>query len=193
MLHKPRPCIGSTRRIRILLTALLLTLTASITAAQHIPPAEMTIKAAYIYNFTKFVTWPPQALPKPAAPIRICVSDDRQMTDTLIATVKGKNVEGRPLEVLALRDVKDPVSCHILFLTHLETDQRSQLLGKVRGKPVLTVGDEKGFAARGGIINFFVADDRVRFEINIDTARKSGLEISSRLLNLAYLLREKQP
>lgn len=176
-----RPCI-------VLLGLLL---TGSSAAAQHPVSSEQALKAAFIYNFTKFITWP--STPSPPSPFRICVSDDAGMVTALNDTIRGKQVAGQSIAIVSLRDTKELPACQILFLTHLPPDERSRLLAAARGKPILTVGEEKGFATRGGIINFFTSNDRVQFEINVDNARRAGFEISSRLLSLARIVKEIQP
>lgn len=161
--------------------------------AQHPSASEHAIKAAFIYNFTKFVSWPATSFSAPSVPFKICVADDAGISAILRDTIRGKQVAGRAVAVVSVRDAMEASACQILFITHLNNDERNRLLAAVKGKPVLTIGEERGFSGRGGIINFFTANDRVQFEINVNAARQSELEISSRLLSLARIVKGVQP
>lgn len=149
---------------------------------------EYQVKAAFLYNFAKFVEWPPQAFKTPADPISICILGANPFGNALEQAVKGKAVEGRSFTVRQISDL-NPCHCHILFVTASERKHFRSKLGSLKASGVLTVGDSQGFAADGGIINLKLEDAKVRFEINVDAAVEEQLRISSKLLGLAQIVR----
>jgi len=153
-------------------------------AAQNLA-GELDVKAAFLYNFAKFVEWPAESFATPSSPLVIAVVGDEPFAAALDRTVAGKAVQGRPIVVKRSKPLDDPLSCHIPFISALERNSIPQLLEKVRGASILTVGEAEGFAQRGGIINLLVTDNKLVFEINDRSARASGLRISSKLLTLA--------
>jgi hypothetical protein len=140
---------------------------------------EYRVKAAYLFNFTKFVEWPPEALPA-GQPLVICVAAPSPFETSLEETIAGEALEGHSL---ATRVVTDPIGCHVLFVPH--TVAAGPMLRAVAGKPILTVGESEGFLERGGIMNFIMEDGKVRFQISQMAASRAQLRISSRLLRLA--------
>ena len=142
---------------------------------------EYRVKAAYLFNFTKFVSWP-----DPASGGRnsfgICVAGRNPFGTTLASTVAGETAAGLPLasRVVAASAAS---SCHVLFVPRGVA--AGPYLRGVAMSPVLTVGESPDFLAQGGAINFVVEGGRVRFEINQSAAERAGLRISSRLLQLA--------
>lgn len=140
---------------------------------------EYRVKAAYLFNFTKFVDWPAEALPQ-NAPLSICVAAPNPFGTTLVDTVRGESVEGR---ALATRTVSDANGCHVLFVP--DGVLPSPLLRDARNKPVLTVGESPDFLRQGGVVRFVMEHGKVRFEINQDAATRAQLRISSRLLRLS--------
>lgn len=142
-------------------------------------PLEYRVKAAYLFNFTKFVEWPEEALP-PEGQITICVAGTDPFGGALIETVRGESVDGH---ALAARTVTDVAGCHVLFVP--ADVPAAPLLGETRTRPVLTVGESPGFLEQGGIVNFILHDGKVRFQISHDAATRAQLRISSRLLRLS--------
>jgi hypothetical protein len=145
--------------------------------------AEYDVKAAFLYNFAKFVDWPPEAFPDPNS-LKVCVLGDDPFGGSL-QTVSGEQVGSRKLTVMRADSLAKPAGCQILFISRSEREHVSQILAAVKGSPVLTVGDTKGFADDGVIINFVLEGSKVRFEINTDSADRAKLKISSKLLQLA--------
>jgi len=142
---------------------------------------EYELKAAFLYNFAKFVDWPPAAFPDPNAPFRICVLGKDPFGGSLQAAVTGEEIAGHKLTVAGARTT----GCQVLFISRSERDQTAQILAAVKDSPVLTVGDSPGFLEQGGVINFLLEGGKVRFEINNEAAGKARLTISSKLLQLA--------
>jgi hypothetical protein len=152
------------------------------------PPTEYEVKAAFLYNFTRFVQWPANARPDPGAPFVIAILGHDPFGVVLDETVAGKTVGGRPIEVRRVPGVEGARDAHIVFVCPSERTNMAAIL-KALGRPgLLTVGDTDGFAMRGGAINLTVQANRVRFEINVAVAEQAGLKVSSQLLKLATLV-----
>jgi hypothetical protein len=152
---------------------------------QNPPPGEYEVKAAFLFNFAKFVEWPPDAFSGPDSPLVIGVIGEDPFGETLERTVAGKQAQGRPMEVRRWRRVEAVETCHILFVGDSQSEGSRSLVGEMSQRPVLTVGESETFAGQGGIIRFVLESNRVRFEINHQSAIRAGLRISSRLLALA--------
>jgi hypothetical protein len=149
---------------------------------------EYQVKAAFLYNFAKFVTWPDDTL-APGNSIVICVDGKTHFGHWLEDTVRGKTIEGHNLEVRRVSTVAEAGSCHILFVG--AGDERGWLsrLAALGRAGILTVGESDAAAAAGAIVNFTLEGDKVRFEINTSMADRERLRISSRLLSLARVVR----
>jgi hypothetical protein len=163
----------------------LVALLQSATWAQSPTAGEDQIKAAFLYNFAKFVEWAPSAFRDAAAPLQICVFGRDPVGEELRNITHEKQVNGRKIEVRKLADFEQAKTCHILFIASSEKTQIKPILESLRGTSVLTVGDTNAFAAQGGMINFVLENDRVQFEVNRKSADQAGLKISSKLLSVA--------
>ncbi|HWD90759.1 MAG TPA: YfiR family protein [Verrucomicrobiae bacterium] len=151
-------------------------------------PSEYQMKAAYLYNFAKFVDWPPAALPATNSPIIIGVLGDDPFDGLLDGTVQNKKIDGHPLEVRRLKTPEQAKVCEVLFICSSEKKSWPEISAALAGTSVLTVGENwDRFTEQGGMINLFMEGKRVYFDINNETARRAGLQISSKLL----LLRKK--
>jgi hypothetical protein len=147
------------------------------------------LRAAFMYNFAKFTEWPANVMPRDQ-PIVFCVTtDDAPMAEALEQIVKGRAVGGHTLEVRRVGLDHGVRACHLLYASGLDTKRTNELLGTVEHLPVLTVGDFERFAQMGGVASFFVEDGKMRFAINIDSAQRAGLRVSSKLLMLARIVR----
>lgn len=147
--------------------------------------SEYQVKAAFLYNFAKFVDWPGDAFGHSNAPLVIGVIGDDPFGGALDQAINGKSIGGRSLAVRRLKWDQDPRSCHILFISSSEQKHLPQIIQSLRGASVLTVGDMGQFNQQGGIINFILEASKVRFEINSRGADQARLKISSKLLALA--------
>ncbi len=166
------------------LAALLFALLLAVPGAAPAQTApEYDVKAAFLYNFTKFVDWPPGAFPDPNS-LRICVLGDDPFGGSLQA-VAGEQVANHKLTVTRMDTISRPGGCQILFISRSEESRLPQILAAIKSSPVLTVGDTKGLVDKGVIINFTLDGSKVRFEINTESADRAGLRISSKLLQLA--------
>lgn len=174
--------------------ALLLTVgVASLGTGRAEPRAfkEYEVKAAYLYNFGKFVDWPEQAFADPRAPMTIGVLGEDPFGPALDELVRGRTLHDRPVTVRRLRDAGDAAGCHILFIAVADSAPLEAILARLRGRPVLTVGDSGGFLLRGGIVGLRLEAERVRFDIDLDAADRAGLRINSQLLKLAGAVRRR--
>jgi len=185
--HMPRPLRGKAL-LFILAAAGALTGGIPQAAAQSEPPTEYQIKAAFLYNFAKFVEWPTDAFADPRAPIVVGIVGEDPFGSVLDKIVLGKTVNGRVLEIKRLKPGPDLRNCHILFLNSSEKKHLAPILESLQGSSVLTVGETDRFAQSGGVINFIFEENKVRFEINSETAARAGLKISSKLLALARIV-----
>ncbi len=149
---------------------------------------EVDVKAAFLYNFPKFVAWPaPQA---PTEPFRLCVVGDDALRESVERTIAGEKINGRPLESRVPSTPEEARACHMLFVGHPDADRGSRLLAAVRDLPVLTVSDSTDFARHGGGIEFVREKNRLRFDVNVPGAERAGIKVSSRLLKVARQVHE---
>lgn len=150
---------------------------------------ETEVKAAFLYHFTGYVEWPSGAFSSGSSPFVIGVLGKSEILPVLQNAVRGKNWNGRDFAVKRVEAAKEMRECHVLFVPESEAKRLPQIVETLGDAPVLTVGESEGFAQKGGIINFYTEQNRVRFEINLDAARRAHLSISSKLLNLARIVR----
>lgn len=150
------------------------------------------VEAAFIYNFAKFVEWPSQAFDGSDAPLVIGIIGEDPFGPVMEQIVQGKQVDGHPFVIRRVRANDDMRNRQILFISSSEGGKTKQLLERLKGTPVLTISDARAFAKQGGVIDFVVEQGKVRFEINVNAARRAGLTISSRLLSLAKIVTDNQ-
>lgn len=174
----------------VVILLLLLALTCGVlhTRVQGQAANEYQVKAAFLYNFVKFVEWPAEAFSS-GGPLVIGVVGNDPFGSALDQAISGKNVSGRQLIIRRFKVGQDLRACHILFISSSEQNRLAQIIHSLRGASVLTVGEMGQFNQQGGIINFIMEASKVRFEINAGMAEQSGLKISSKLLALAKAVR----
>lgn len=148
-------------------------------------PKEYVVKAAFLFNFSKFVEWPQTAFARPEEPLRIGVLGVDPFGAALDQLVRGEHVRGRPITVQRARRVEDLAGCHVLFVSRSESGSVAHTLEQVRGQSMLTVSDVPGFVDAGGGIEFRIENNRVRFLINQPDTLARGLKLSAQLLSLA--------
>ena len=149
------------------------------------PVFEYEVKAAFLFNFAKFVEWPPQVFHDDVSPITIGVFGENPFGGFLQETVAGQKLGPRPIEVKKLQNLDELQSCQLLFIGASEENSVSEILSRLKGTSVLTVGETENFAESGGVIQFVEKDGKVCFKINRKAAEEARLKISSRLLNLS--------
>jgi hypothetical protein len=170
---------------RLLLLSAAWTVALGIVASPARAATEYQVKAAFLYNFAKFVDWPGDAFARSDSTFIIGVVGDDPFGSELDSTVAGKSVDGRRLEVKQFRRISDMQTSHILFICRSERSRISRILERVGNSPTLTVADTEGFLQHGGMVNFIIENSKVRFEINSAPAQRARLRISSKLLQLA--------
>jgi hypothetical protein len=174
---------GGRRRWRSRLVAIAAASLLYAPAARAQDVTEPALKAAYIYNFAKFTDWPADALPA-AAPFNACVLGDDSLGDALERTVSGRHLSGRVIHVVRVRLDSAMRSCHLLYVSGVTGAQIETIAALVRDAPVLTISDADDFA-RVGIAQLFLESGKMAFKFNLEVARRSRLQLSSRLLVLA--------
>jgi hypothetical protein len=181
------------KAVKILVSGFLIALAIGsvVVRSQETPPSEYQVKAAFLYNFVKFVEWPSEAFASETAPIVIGVLGDSPFGTDLEKMIKGKTINGREL---AVRPVSMPELklCQIVFICRSEKKRINEVFRALQGSSTLTVGELDRFTESGGMINFVMEGNKVRFEIKGDAAKQAGLKISSKLLSLA-LKKEGKP
>ncbi len=156
--------------------------------AQTPTPTEYEVEAAYLSNFGRFVEWPNRA-GAPNDPFYVCVLGQDPFGPLLDASLRGENIAGAPMVAKRLSGPEDVAGCRILFISASKTAQLNATLAALGTSNILTVSDIPGFARRGGMIQFVLEGNRVRFEINLAAARRAGLTLSSELLKVAVAIR----
>jgi len=157
-------------------------------SAESTQNKEYLIKAAFLYNFIKFVDWPSESFKNEADPIKLYILGDDPFGEAL-ETIGDKTVKGRRLVVKRVQRVEEIEGTHLLFISSSEKGRVKQILQSLRDSPVLTISEMERFGQMGGIINFITVEDKVRFEINPEQAEQNKLKISSQLLKLARIVR----
>ena len=152
---------------------------------------EIQVKAAFLYNFTKFVDWPAGRFRDPTSPIVIGIWGAHPVVDELAELVKERQVNGRSFVVTAVATVEQARAMHILFVPAGEEAQFGDLVADLNGAAILTVGESERFASLGGIITFTREADKIRFMINLEASEPAGLKLSAQLLKLATRVRRK--
>jgi hypothetical protein len=150
---------------------------------------EYEIKAAFLYNFAKFVEWP--NLGQASAPMVLCVLGKDPFGSILDQRIQGKMINGRLLVINRVTRIEDAMTCQVLFISASEKQRLPEILERLQKASVLTVGDMGEFAEEGGMISLKMEGARVRFDINLAAANRARLKISSKLLQLASAVREK--
>ena len=149
-------------------------------------PLERQVKAAYLYKFAGFVEWPEGSFARPDAPLQIGVAGNDALAEQVEQMVAGRGINGHPIVVRKLHRGESLAGLHILFVGALERGAAAELLAAARGQSLLTVTDSDDVAALGSMVNFVVADDRLRFQVALKAVAASRLRISARMLAAAY-------
>ncbi|MBF0127624.1 MAG: YfiR family protein [Magnetococcales bacterium] len=157
-------------------------------ATQNDPPDEYQVKGAYLYHFTKFVTWPPSVFADQEEPFRLCVLGQNPF-GSLLDLLSRKSVNNRRITILYLEGGQQATRCHLLFIANSERDRLTTILAAIQGKPVMTVGDMPDFARQGGMIHFIQVHDTLRFAINQETVLEAGLKVNAMLLQVGQVIK----
>ena len=156
---------------------------------------EYQIKAAYLYNFAKYVEWPAEFAPvaENNEPVFVIgVVGKSPFEGALREVAREKKVGEKRIVVHSVQGKEDVGACHILYFpADTQPGLVRAILSQVKSTPTLTVGEMEGFLESGGILNFFVEENKIRFAIDPDVAAKSQMKISSKLLNIARTTQTK--
>jgi hypothetical protein len=174
--------------VALLTLSLALQLMATRKGQAQVALTEYQVKAAYLFNFLKFVEYPSESFADPLAPIVIGIVGDDPFGSALPQVVTGKTVQGRDLVLRSYRAGEDLRGAHILFISASEKKRLPLILSSLHGSSVLTVSDMEGFLDAGGMVQFLNENDRVRFAINVDATGRARLKLSSKLLSLAKVV-----
>jgi hypothetical protein len=154
-------------------------------------PSEYQLKAAFVFNFAKFVEWPAAAFRTGQSPITICIFGEDRFGRDLDELVKGQTIAGRSITVRRITQAPRGDACQVLFVSSGESSQAQQVLHAVANLPILTVSEDEQASRSGYIIQLLLEDNKVRFAINLESAERAGLKISSKLLKLAKRVHER--
>jgi uncharacterized protein DUF4154 len=154
---------------------------------------EHQVKAAFLYKFAGFVDWPAASFARPDTPLTIAVAGAETVAAELVQATTGRTVEGRTVTVKRVKSGESLAGVHILFVGKAESARLNQWVQSARLNAVLVVTESDGALAQGSVINFVIADRRVRFEVALDSAEKSKLKLSSRLLAVAQQVHTGTP
>ena len=178
---------GTLRRLLPAAAALVL-MSVCVTQAQTPPRSEYEIKAAYLFTFARFVEWPAKSSRDDSSFI-VCVLGTDPFGAVLDTTLAGALIRGRKVEARRIAALDAATGCHIVFVGASEERRADTIIPSLSASGALTVSDMPRFAARGGMIQFVTAANRIRFEINLASARQAGLTMSSELLRVASAVR----
>jgi hypothetical protein len=171
-------------RLAALVGLMLCAMAAPLLAAEA---AEYKVKAAFLYNLARFVEWPKEAMGAQAAQFQLCVYGQDPFNGAL-TPIESKKIAGKKVVVRRLAPTESLAGCHMVFVSTSQQNELGPLISKLSDKPILTVGDTPGYAKDGVIVNFYLEQRKVRFEINVRAAKSAGLRVSSKLLALARII-----
>jgi hypothetical protein len=164
---------------------------ASLAADESPQDIEQRVKAAFLFKFGGYVEWPERVFPRSDSPLVIGVAGADVLAEELSRITSGRTMNGRPVTVRRVRSAEQAAGVHVLFISRSESGRLGELLSMTQGHPVLTVTETEKGLAQGSVINFVVADNRVRFEVSLEAANRNGLRIGAPLLAVAQRVQEK--
>ena len=156
-------------------------------SAQPVSDREYQVKAAFLFNFTQFVEWPPAALPQTGAALVIGILGENPFGKYLYEMISGEAANGHPLEVHQYKAVNEIKTCHILFI-NLPQAKMKEALTALKGQSILTVSDDNNFIQMGGMIRFVTKQNKIQIQIDLERAKDADLMISSKLLSVAEIV-----
>ncbi len=151
---------------------------------------EYQLKAAFLFNFGKFIEWPESSFAGTTSPFLVCVLGEDPFGKTLDQTLQGKQMANHPVRIVRAMDANGVRQCQIVFVSASEKPHLPAIFAALRGSNALIVGETSGFAASGGAIEFTMEEKHIHFTINLDAIQRAGLQISSQLLALARVVHD---
>jgi hypothetical protein len=159
--------------------------------AQNAKPTDYDVKAAYLYNFGRFVEWPAQITTAPkSGHFTVCVLGQDPFGPSLDNTLAGETIGGKSIVAKRISSPQESDDCHIIFLGSTEGSRLKKIVAELDKKAILTVSDMPQFVQLGGMIQFVPEGKRVRFEVNLAATQRAGLTLSSELLKVATTVRK---
>ncbi|HCL00743.1 MAG TPA: DUF4154 domain-containing protein [Candidatus Marinimicrobia bacterium] len=150
---------------------------------------EYVIKAVFLERFTRFIEWPDSiAMPDTSKPFVIGIVGKNPFGATLNDLYSTQKIKNKPVQIRRIDNLNQINNCHLLFISKISKNKLNQILSITRYSPILTIGDSENYAKYGVLINFYVVDDKVRFEINETAVRSSGLKFSYLLFKAAVII-----
>jgi hypothetical protein len=156
------------------------------------PSLESKVKAAFLFNFGKFIEWPEKAFRDAQDPFVFGIVGEDTFGEALESALKDKTIGGRKTAIKRFKSIEDVEPCQILFVSPSLEDGLAKVIERMRGKPVALVGEREGFAKKGGLFRFFLQDGSVRFEVNPEAARRAGLKVSAKLIQIAVVVKDEE-
>jgi hypothetical protein len=156
----------------------------------QVTSGEYELKAAFLFNFAKFIDWPPSSFASPQANFSICILGNDPFGSAMDDLLRGKTIGNRAVEIIRRNEVAEVRHCQVVFISPSEKGRVKEILDGLKGTNALVVGETPGFAAAGGAIQFAIEENHVHFLINTDAADRAGLKVSSKLLSLAHLVHD---
>ncbi len=173
------------RAIIFLLLVLAVCPYAGTSRGDEVGRSEPQMKAAFLLNFPKYVEWPSDSLPASASPIVFAIVGDEDVASAFVALSNGRNIDGRPIQLMRNPSAEQCLDCQVLFIGSEEARKIAELVKQLKCASVLTVGESGQFMNEGGMINLARSERRIVLEVNLEAARLTELKISSKLMALA--------
>ena len=155
--------------------------------SKHASAMEYEVKAAFIHNFTQFIDWPSESFEGKDSPLRIGILGNGPIDEPLM-NLNGRTIQQRALEIFKFNNLNEANRYHVIFINPSEHERVPSILRGLKNTGILTIGDIPGFAEQCGVINFYLKNGKVRFEVNISASRREKLKISSKLLRLSRIV-----
>ena len=152
---------------------------------------EYVVKAVFVERFTRFVEWPENSgVQDTVKPFIISVIGKNPFNKTLESLYSKQKIKNKKVLIKEIQDIGKNPDCNLLFISESAENKLDDILKVTRNKPILTIVDSEDYAKKGFLISFYLADGKVRFQINEDSVRKTGLQMSYRLLQMAKIVKE---
>ena len=161
-----------------------------ITYAQSPKPTDYEVKAAYLYNFGRFVEWPAKVTTTKTDSFTICILGEDPFGPALDVTLAGERVGNQKVAARRISSLRDSVDCRILFISSSEANRLNKIIEALDTSAILTVSDIPQFSQGRGMIQFVLEGNRIRFEVNLTATQRAGLTLSSELLKVATVVRK---
>jgi len=185
----PRACVSLWRRVSAAFVIFLLLCPFHV-SAQQTKASENAVKATYLYNFGRFVQWPTDAATAKGNSFPICILGEDPFGAVLDSILSGESIDGKTVVAKRVSKSQETLDCRVLYISSSEDSRLKEILAGVDNAAVLTVSDIPQFSQRGGMIQFVLAGNKIRFEVNLTNAQTAGLTMSSDLLKVAVAVRK---